>query len=237
MTKASSATLAKARGSSSATVSRRRSEERLQAALDSNARTAPRRLEHKEAIHLAAMLGLPPKRGLRLAAEIRQLAHGTLYRVPPQRPSAVVRELESALKRARSGKGERIQFTCEAWSMIGGNPDGGDFSLESGLAIVPMLEARIKLARVFGAEIDDNKGGRRADDRLVTFVRYLATLYKSESGQKPTYTVDPATGLLSGHFGRFVIECVRAFYPSEIPWRAIPWGAVRRAVRDCVTSG
>jgi len=58
--------------------------------------------------------------------------------------------------------------------MIDGDIDAGEFVLPSSLEIVPRLEAGIELARTFVAEIDDAKGGRRADDRLVTFVRRLA---------------------------------------------------------------
>jgi hypothetical protein len=98
-----SATPPKTRGPSSATQNRRRAKARLRAALDSNSRTAPRRPDGREATRLAAMLGLPPERALRLAPEIRQLAHGTLYRLPSQRPAAVVREIKAALRRAKAG--------------------------------------------------------------------------------------------------------------------------------------
>ena len=228
-----SATPPKPRGPSPATQSRRRAEARLRAALDSNPRMAPRRLEGREAIRLAAKLGLPSTRALRLASDIRHWAQGTLYRHPSQRPAAVVRETKAALRRAKVGDGEPIHFTREAWAMIDGDIDAGEFVLPSSPEVVPRLEAGIELARTFVAEIDDGKGGRRADDRLVTFVRRLAALYRSERRRPPTYTIDPETGQLGGDFGRFVLECVRLFYPTD----EIPWSSVRAAVKDCVTDG
>ena len=233
MTDIPSAIQRKATGLSPASQSRRRAEARRQAALDSNPRLAPRWLECTEAQRLAAMLGLPAERARRLALEIRHRAHGTLYRLPSQRPTAVVREIEAALKRAKAGNGEPIHFTREAWAMIDGDIDAGEFVVRASPAIGLNLQAGIELARTFVAEIDDGKGGRRADDRLVTFVRHLADLYRSEVGIPPTYTIDVGAGQLAGKFGRFVLECVRLFYPPGV----IPWCSVRAAVRDCVTQG
>ena len=230
MTDVPSANQPKALGLSPASQSRRRAEARLQAALDSNPRMAPRWLEGEEAIPLAAKLGLPSERALRLASEIRHWAQGTIYRHPSQRPAAVVREIKAALTRVKAGDGEPIYFTREAWAMIDGDIDA-EFVLPSSREIVPKLEAGLELATTFVEEIDDGKGGRRADDRLLTFVRRLADLYRSERRRPLTYTIDPESGQLGGDFGRFVLECVRLFYPPA----EIPWCSVRAAVKECVT--
>src|SRR3954464_5116536 len=101
---------------SPATASRRREQARRTAALENENRPAPPFASDEEVAKLCALLSTPPN--ARVVAEIRQLAQGTLYRVPSLRPSAVVTEIKKALARARSGKPERIRLSRRAWAMI-----------------------------------------------------------------------------------------------------------------------
>jgi hypothetical protein len=174
---------------------------------------APPRLAEKEESQLADALGVPPGRALRLIAELREIAQGTLYRLPSQRPAAVVRELHAAVTQIHRGIPEPIQLSREAWVMIGRSPDAPEFAIEPDRQSVPELEQAIELAESFVQEADDRKGGRRADDRLISLVGHLARIYEQERRKRPTYTIDPQFGELAGPFGRFVVESFRLLAP------------------------
>jgi hypothetical protein len=136
-------------------------------------------------------------------------------------------EMQNAVARARARPAKSISLSRRAWILVGSDPEDEQRVLPRRKGRVDVLLAGLKLARDDVEETDDNRGGREADPRLRAFVSSLGMIYESTANKALTYKIAPASGELSGPFGRFVLEALRLFYPGS----DIPIGTVRTLVQ------
>jgi hypothetical protein len=169
--------------------------------------------------HLSEVTAIDQRR---ILAEITQaVTVANLKRAP--RLTAVRDELDGARGEV-SDNGKLPAFSDEAQIYLEAiNPRYRELPTNELLAVIDAatsgVEADVKSA-------GQHKGGRHSDGRVRHFVNILAVIYETETGMRPTHTVDPASGESTSPFNRFVLECFRQFWPGDVQQ-----AAVREAMR------
>lgn len=137
-------------------------------------------------------------------------------------------KVEASLPRLSHQADGLVEGTCE--------PDGPKASLkdllERAVAMLPELSARRDALLEHARATGDAAGGPNTDPRVGALTTVLADIYADQTGQRPTYSEDPESGVPTSAYG-FLVEntfqtLLHDIVEHEHAWRDAAKFAARR---------